>query len=271
MGSASSSSLPEDVIPNYPGLTIGLELLCLLIPKKKSNSRWKLARVCSYTPRNGHLLLRFVGWCETPEVNLTLPKDIGRIAPYSMTSLLLSSGQQLSRTVLEGRLKEISERYFLTEQLPTPTLEPPPRGRMTAPVPATRAMRTPPQSLRQHYVGQAAPPPPTPTPSILTSHEWQLLVPPDPLPPTVQQSTSPSPAPPSPAGRSIAMASHKNERPPMMLMPHCVICLEEPRSHLLIPCFHLLACSKCIQRFGPGSLCPICRTVVVEAKEVFVV
>jgi hypothetical protein len=49
----------------------------------------------------------------------------------------------------------------------------------------------------------------------------------------------------------------------------CVICLDEPRSHLLVPCFHLIACSKCIGHFSPGKVCPVCRAVVVETKEVY--
>jgi hypothetical protein len=49
----------------------------------------------------------------------------------------------------------------------------------------------------------------------------------------------------------------------------CVICLDQPRSHLIIPCYHFIACSDCIRNFGFGSECPMCRTKVIETKQVF--
>jgi hypothetical protein len=49
----------------------------------------------------------------------------------------------------------------------------------------------------------------------------------------------------------------------------CIICLDHPRTHLIMPCFHFIACSDCIQNFAVGSECPVCRTRVMETKQVF--
>jgi hypothetical protein len=49
----------------------------------------------------------------------------------------------------------------------------------------------------------------------------------------------------------------------------CIICLDSPRTHLIIPCFHFIACEDCIQNFAVGSECPVCRTRVMETKQVF--
>ena len=56
-------------------------------------------------------------------------------------------------------------------------------------------------------------------------------------------------------------------------LKHCVVCLDEPRSVLLLPCKHLVLCGGCMQRmqstvrqqYQQGAsdqedvLCPVCR------------
>ena len=36
----------------------------------------------------------------------------------------------------------------------------------------------------------------------------------------------------------------------------CVICLDEPRSHIAVTCFHLVVCRRCSRSV---SACPVCR------------
>jgi hypothetical protein len=49
----------------------------------------------------------------------------------------------------------------------------------------------------------------------------------------------------------------------------CIICFVNPRSHLFVPCFHLVSCADCIQNFRCGNLCPVCRTQIIEMKQVY--
>jgi hypothetical protein len=52
----------------------------------------------------------------------------------------------------------------------------------------------------------------------------------------------------------------------------CALCLGAPRSHLLRPCSHLVACEPCTQLLlaAPGGpKCPLCRTRIVEVIRVF--
>lgn len=49
----------------------------------------------------------------------------------------------------------------------------------------------------------------------------------------------------------------------------CIICMDKPRSCLIIPCFHLICCHDCIINFPVGSNCPCCRGVVEQTKEVY--
>jgi hypothetical protein len=49
----------------------------------------------------------------------------------------------------------------------------------------------------------------------------------------------------------------------------CIICLDSPRTHLIIPCFHLIACEDCIQNFAVGSECPVCRGNITDTKRIY--
>ena len=46
----------------------------------------------------------------------------------------------------------------------------------------------------------------------------------------------------------------------------CVICMEEPRCMLLLPCAHLCLCESCAAQC---KTCPICRDEVAEHKKTF--
>eukprot|EP00775_Hariotina_reticulata_P007565 gene7565-7772_t len=56
-------------------------------------------------------------------------------------------------------------------------------------------------------------------------------------------------------------------------MTCCVVCLDAPRSVLLLPCKHLALCEECSQSLqassrdkgtGSGSCCPVCRVQVLQ-------
>ncbi|KAL6054287.1 Mitochondrial ubiquitin ligase activator of NFKB 1 [Balamuthia mandrillaris] len=46
----------------------------------------------------------------------------------------------------------------------------------------------------------------------------------------------------------------------------CVVCMDQSRSHLFLPCGHLATCHQCSLRL---SLCPVCRTAIREMIQVF--
>jgi hypothetical protein len=48
----------------------------------------------------------------------------------------------------------------------------------------------------------------------------------------------------------------------------CVICLDKPRSFVLLPCGHLCTCAECTGKLV-NSLCPICRGPVDAVHKVF--
>jgi hypothetical protein len=49
----------------------------------------------------------------------------------------------------------------------------------------------------------------------------------------------------------------------------CIICFTNPRSHLFMPCFHLVTCSTCIHDFSVQTPCPVCRTSIGDIKQVY--
>ena len=48
----------------------------------------------------------------------------------------------------------------------------------------------------------------------------------------------------------------------------CVVCLERPKSHVLIPCGHQCICETCQARLIPGN-CPVCRKRCEIAVKVY--
>ena len=51
----------------------------------------------------------------------------------------------------------------------------------------------------------------------------------------------------------------------------CVICMDKLKNHALVPCGHLCLCRDCtsILRRQDGARCPICRTEITSALEIF--
>ena len=48
---------------------------------------------------------------------------------------------------------------------------------------------------------------------------------------------------------------------------NCVICMEEARTILFMPCRHLCACKKCSLKID--DRCPICRNIIQDKQKVF--
>jgi hypothetical protein len=105
-------------------------------------------------------------------------------------------------------------------------------------VPISQNLPVPPLVSSQYFVADVESA--TPAPALIRSR---------------QKASPPLPAPPAP--------------PPIEDDRTCIICLDHPRTHLIMPCFHFIACSDCIQNFAVGSECPVCRTRVMETKQVF--
>ena len=51
----------------------------------------------------------------------------------------------------------------------------------------------------------------------------------------------------------------------------CVICLDEPRTHAFVPCYHRCVCEKCCRQVcaGASASCPICRVDIAQAVRIF--
>ena len=47
----------------------------------------------------------------------------------------------------------------------------------------------------------------------------------------------------------------------------CVICLEEARAVVFLPCKHIACCEKCAKAI---KNCPVCRTAVESILQVFI-
>jgi hypothetical protein len=40
----------------------------------------------------------------------------------------------------------------------------------------------------------------------------------------------------------------------------CVVCMDKPRTHVFVACFHFVVCSDCADAItGTSGLCPVCR------------
>jgi len=50
----------------------------------------------------------------------------------------------------------------------------------------------------------------------------------------------------------------------------CVICMEAPRSHAMVPCGHRCVCADCVPNvFQDPPRCPVCRTEVSSCMQIF--
>uniref|UniRef100_A0A6B2LQ64 RING-type domain-containing protein n=1 Tax=Arcella intermedia TaxID=1963864 RepID=A0A6B2LQ64_9EUKA len=52
---------------------------------------------------------------------------------------------------------------------------------------------------------------------------------------------------------------------------YCVICLDEKREHVLVPCGHLCICSSCSGPFSKTQphICPVCRAPFTATYKVY--
>ena len=48
----------------------------------------------------------------------------------------------------------------------------------------------------------------------------------------------------------------------------CVVCMEGPRSHLLVPCGHLCLCQRCASHRA-WEACPLCREVAQQVIRLY--
>ena len=48
----------------------------------------------------------------------------------------------------------------------------------------------------------------------------------------------------------------------------CVVCLEEPNTHAMVPCGHLCVCAACSQKIGKTA-CPVCREPVQMVMKIY--
>jgi len=50
----------------------------------------------------------------------------------------------------------------------------------------------------------------------------------------------------------------------------CVICIDAPATHIIIPCMHVCLCEKCEPKFhGRQQICPKCRAKIEDIKKTY--
>jgi len=49
----------------------------------------------------------------------------------------------------------------------------------------------------------------------------------------------------------------------------CVICLDKPRDHVCIPCYHATFCGECQKKFKVGDNCPTCRGRIERIHKIY--
>jgi len=50
----------------------------------------------------------------------------------------------------------------------------------------------------------------------------------------------------------------------------CILCLDKPVSHIILPCMHFSLCEDCAKGYKRGeSTCPVCRAPVTDVRKVF--
>ena len=67
----------------------------------------------------------------------------------------------------------------------------------------------------------------------------------------------------------LILSSKTEEVALLMQNASCVICMENPKNHLCLPCKHLCMCEKCCN-VTSVTKCPICREVISEVVKCFV-
>lgn len=65
----------------------------------------------------------------------------------------------------------------------------------------------------------------------------------------------------------ILDTSYKNNNKRML---DCMICCEEERNCLIMPCGHLVFCLNCFLKYWENNnYCPLCRVFIDDYKEIF--
>jgi len=51
----------------------------------------------------------------------------------------------------------------------------------------------------------------------------------------------------------------------------CVICMDQLKSHTMVPCGHRCVCEACADRItDEGETCPICRAAVISTMAIYI-
>ena len=51
----------------------------------------------------------------------------------------------------------------------------------------------------------------------------------------------------------------------------CVVCMEQEKKVLLLPCKHLCMCKPCADKIVAGSAqCPVCRERILDSSEIYI-
>ncbi len=50
----------------------------------------------------------------------------------------------------------------------------------------------------------------------------------------------------------------------------CVVCLDKPKDHVVMPCMHMCLCEDCAKDFGAKNNCPMCSKKVRKVMRIFV-
>jgi hypothetical protein len=85
-------------------------------------------------------------------------------------------------------------------------------------------------------------------------------------------------------GAADALRAHQMQAqlgvPPAAPAPHpddaedqCVLCLDAPKDHIIVPCGHQCVCEACAEKLkkARNPLCPFCRAPINATHKVFVV
>jgi len=49
----------------------------------------------------------------------------------------------------------------------------------------------------------------------------------------------------------------------------CIVCMENPRSHLILPCGHYILCGECVLNYQVGRDCPYCHSRITGFTKVY--
>lgn len=105
-----------------------------------------------------------------------------------------------------------------------------------------------------------------PAPSSSTAVTPVFILPPPPLAlpmPMPLPLPLPIPLPPPPPAPAAPPAAEVDDA------DLCVVCLDEPRSIVVLPCVHFVLCSCCVPAVRQLGCCPVCRAAVTDLKPLY--